>query len=470
MELNVDDVSEPVSPTGQYFNSSILSICVFGVLESQIPIDDSSTMLLLKDVFLPINPRFSSIMVKDKKGVKKWKKFDVKLKDHVNVPIFPAGLSVASYDNYLDDYLSKIAMEQLPQSRPLWEIHIFKYPTKNAAGTVIFKLHHALGDGFSLMGALLSCLQRADNPSLPVTFPSLHWPSKMDTSQNSNMLMAIPNFFTSVCNTVSDFGWSLLKSSCFEDDPTPIRSADPDVQFKPITIVTLTFSLDHIKQIKTKLGVTINDVICGIIFFGTRLYMQTSSHNSKTNAHSTALVLLNTRNINGYKSVEEMVKPEAESPWGNQFGFLHVSVPELTDAESSNPLEFVLKAQKLIKRKRDSLAVSFTGQLLEALRRFRGPEVTAKYIHSTLRNSSMTVSNLIGPVEEMALANHPVKGLYFMVVGVPQSLTVTLISYMGKLRVAVGTEKGFIDHHKFKSCIENAFELILKGAHEIPSN
>lgn len=63
MELKVDDVSEPVSPTGQYFNSSILSICVLGVLESQTPIDDSSAMLLLKDVFLPISPRFSSIMV-----------------------------------------------------------------------------------------------------------------------------------------------------------------------------------------------------------------------------------------------------------------------------------------------------------------------------------------------------------------------------------------------------------------------
>ena len=60
---------------------------------------------------------------------------------------------------------------------------------------------------------------------------------------------------------------------------------------------------------------TLNDVITGIIFFGTRLYMQSSS--KKNNAHSTALVLLNTRNIGGYKSVKEMVKPDAESPWGN---------------------------------------------------------------------------------------------------------------------------------------------------------
>ncbi|TYI87882.1 hypothetical protein E1A91_D04G166900v1 [Gossypium mustelinum] len=66
----------------------------------------------------------------------------------------------------------------------------------------------------------------------------------------------------------------------------------------------------------------------------------------------------------------------------------------------------------------------------------------------------------------MALANHPIKSLYFMVVGVPQSLTITMVSYMGKLRIAVGTEKGYIDPPKFKSSIENAFEMILKAAHE----
>ncbi|MBA0814930.1 hypothetical protein Gohar_020725 [Gossypium harknessii] len=78
----------------------------------------------------------------------------------------------------------------------------------------------------------------------------------------------------------------------------------------------------------------------------------------------------------------------------------------------------------------------------------------------------MTISNMIGPVERMALANHPIKSLYFMVVGVPQSLTITMVSYMGKLRIAVGTEKGYIDPPKFKSSIENAFEMILKAAHE----
>lgn len=49
-------------------------------------------------------------------------------------------------------------------------------------------------------------------------------------------------------------------------------------------------------------------------------------------------------------------------------------------------------------------------------------QAVAKYIHGTLKNSSMGITNLIGPVEKMSLANHPIRGLYFTVVGAPQVL------------------------------------------------
>lgn len=89
----------------------------------------------------------------------------------------------------------------------------------------------------------------------------------------------------------------------------------------------------------------------------------------------TALVLLNTRNISSYQSVDEMTKPNARSPWGNQFGFMHVSLPTCANAESADPLYFVLQAKKIIKAKRNSLVVYLTGRLLETLRRIKGPEV-----------------------------------------------------------------------------------------------
>ncbi|KAL5730406.1 hypothetical protein ACHQM5_003229 [Ranunculus cassubicifolius] len=450
---------EPVSPTGQYFNSSVLSIGVICAFETEIALDDSPALDLLRDVFLPINPRFSSIMVTDENGVKKWERVTMNLEEHVYKPIFAEGLSLETYDLYLQNYLSNMAMEKFPQSKPLWELHIFKYPTSNSAGTIIFKLHHALGDGFSLMSALFSCLQRADDPSLTITFPSI----KFQDDDQSNIFKILPNIVSKIVNTTSDFVWSLLKSSVLADDQTPIRSGTEGVELLPITISSVTFSLDLIRQIKTKIGGSVNDVLVGTIFYGTRLYMQNAKKDS-SNAHSTALVLLNTRAIKTYKKVDEMVKPDAESPWGNQFGFLHIAVPKFDDVESADPLAFVYNAKETIKRKRDSLAVFLTGSLMEIMRKFRGHESTAQYIRGTLRNASMTVSNMIGPSEKIAIANHPCKGMYFMVIGVPQSLTITIVSYMGNVRVAFGAEKGFINHKLLASCLDKAFERIFKAA------
>ncbi|XP_004516681.1 wax ester synthase/diacylglycerol acyltransferase 4-like [Cicer arietinum] len=467
MEGFVEEVEEPVSPTGQYLNSSSLCVYILGVLEFEVPIDDNiQTLSLLHNVFLPINTRFSSIMIKDKNGEKKWKKVEVKLEEHVKNPVFPSRKS-SLYDEYVDDYISTIAMEHLPEHRPLWEIHLIKYPTKNGASTLVFKLHHALGDGYSLMGALLSCLQRVDNPSLPFTLPSTQTPKSIFNTKPFSK-RSFPSIFPKVFNTISDFGWSILKSSLVEDDLTPIRSCADDMKLRHITISSVSFSMNRIKEVKSRLGVGINDVIAGLIFFGIRLYMQQINEDS-IKYKSTALVLMNTRNFKGYKSIKEMVDKNNSngSTWGNQFAFLHIPIPELSDTKFENPLEFIWEAHKEINRKKNSLATPLNGMLLNMVKILRGPEASARYIYNTLRNSSTTISNVIGPVEQMALANHPVKGLYFMVVGPPESLTITIMSYMGQLRIAFGLEKDYIDKQKFMSCIENSLEMIITAAQKI---
>lgn len=99
------------------------------------------------------------------------------------------------------------------------------------------------------------------------------------------------------------------------------------------------------------------------------------------NLDSTAVVVLNTRMFRSYTSVEDMVKPNAKSPWGNHFTFLHVSMPKLSDAEFQNPLEFIKTAQEVIKSKRNSFGVYLTASLLDFVKKFRGAEVGL--IHST---------------------------------------------------------------------------------------
>lgn len=462
-----EDLLEPVSPTGQYLNSAALSLSILSVLESETPIQNFPALSILRDDFLPINSRFSSIMVAEKNGIQKWKKVDVNLEDHVIVPILPKGMSPEFYEEYLYDYLSKLGMQPLSENRPLWEVHLFKYPSRNAAGSIIAKFHHSLGDGYSLLGALLSCLRRLDNPSIPLSFPSLHSSNSSKLgNQNimTNIFERVPQVSSWIANTILDFGASLLKSSVIKDVESPIRSLHDGVEFQPMALTTIEISMDDIKIIKNRLKVTINDVITGIILLGSRLYMEGETINSGK-SNSNALVLVNTRNLGGYKSVSEMVDLKANTTlWGNRFAFLHVPMPKLSTANLSNPVNFVYETQKIVKRKRNNAAVLLTGALLEKLRKLRGPETAAKYIHNTLKNSSLTISNLVGPVEKMSMDNLPIRGLYFFVAGSPQSTQVTVISCAGKLRLGIAVEKDFIDPQKFKSCISDAFDMISEAA------
>lgn len=198
-----------------------------------------------------------NLQVIGKHGEKRWKRVQVIPEEHLKVPVFPTGLTPNLYDEHLENYISGIAMEPFPQSRPLWEIHIFKYPTSNAAGNWIFKLHHSLGDGFSLMGALLSCLKRADDPSLPPTIPSLGLNARRRNIENqrNSLLSTVSKFFSIASNTISDIFDSITKSTLIKDDQSPIWSGNDGVEFSPFTTTTITFSLHDIKQIKSSLNV-----------------------------------------------------------------------------------------------------------------------------------------------------------------------------------------------------------------------
>jgi len=62
-------------------------------------------------------------------------------------------------------------------------------------------------------------------------------------------------------------------------------------------------------------------------------------------------------------------------------------------------------------------------------------QAASKYIHRASNYSSMSISNMIGPVEQMALVKHPVKGLYFMTLKVPQ-VKFSKISYIRVFKVS----------------------------------
>ncbi|CAI0449265.1 unnamed protein product [Linum tenue] len=459
----------PVSPNGLFFNSSAVSLVILAVFETEEPISlpSSRVVHLLDTRLLPVHPRFSSIIVTGEDGVKRWEKVEVNVKDHIKTPVFPEGKSPEFYDRCFQDYFHKISGEKFPEGRPLWEFHLVKYPTLNAAGNVIFKIHHAIGDGYSLMAAMISCFTRSDDHSLPLTFPK----NRIRRSSAAHGRAAfLSRGLTSAINTASDMWFSFSKTKFSEDDLSPIRSGDPAVGSRPVSVVTMTFPLDDVKEIKGRLGVTVNDVMTGTIFLGTRLYMQEMDPGSQA-AETTAMVLMNTRMLQSYNSIQEMAEPKTTLAWGNHFAFLHITVPKLIGMSDGDELrsrrralEFVRTTSATIQKKRFSLAISLTAKLLDLYRKLKGHEATASYLYKALKSTSMAVTNMVGPLEQMALADQPVKGMYFVVAGTLHDVFVTIVSYMGQLRVSVVAEKGFIDHDKLKSCIQMAFHHIYESS------
>ncbi|XP_042517554.1 wax ester synthase/diacylglycerol acyltransferase 4-like [Macadamia integrifolia] len=356
-------------------------------------------------------------------------------------------------------------MDQLPESRPPWEVHAIMYPTTNATMSLVFRLNHALGDGYSLMSGMFSSFRRTDNPSLPITFPSSSLSSSSSTTTASmygrmNSLSKMSSFISRCLNTVSDSIITLLQGMFLEDDKTTIRSATPRVEFELKTIASVVFNLDEIRQLKNIVGCTVNDVIIGLISFTIHLYMQRLEPGSGHKRVS-ALVLMNMRTLKGYQNVEDLLKAKE---WGNQFGLLSISLPLFKDSENVSPLEFIVQAKKEMGKKKNSAGIYFSAILMNVLKNIISSKVVAGLMHSTCKHTSIGISNIIGPMQKVALAGNPVNGFYFTVGGIPQSLSFTVMSYNQKLRVITAAEKGFIDSELLISCMKEAFGNIVEAA------
>lgn len=488
----MEQKGQQVSPISQALSSPLMSIYVHVVIEFEEAITEiSGYMKALVDAALPMNPLFSCIMKEDDRGVLRWQKTTVNIDEHTFIAEFPPGEE--SYDAWVDNYISGLARSPFDPSRPLWELHFLNYKTSKAGATMVLRVHHALGDGISFMSTLFSVATRVDNPDLPPTFPT----SKRSTKPSrpgiglSNFFHRIWHIMLVVWYTMVDMiSSSLRMTGLIDDSQLPIRGP-PGVEYMTVGLSSVTFQLEDIKEIKKAIGGTVNDVITGIIFYGIQRYLQISlsavgEHSLQDafekrletpkdavieklrNSKLTALCLINTRALAGLQNIEEMLKPKAEVPWGNHFGFLPLRVP--IGGKLEHPLEFVRRAKHNLDRHKKSLGVFIIARIMTCLGRLKGPQAISRSLYNTISNTTMGISNMIGPMEEVAIVGKPIKNFYFFPSGQPQALGVCIVSYAGVVVVQVHAQKAYVDANMLSKCFKEAFEEIFKSQSEISEN
>ncbi|XP_038684088.1 O-acyltransferase WSD1-like isoform X2 [Tripterygium wilfordii] len=429
---------EPLSPTARVFHDPSFNCHIIAKMGCKTSIDPAVVIDGLKHTLIK-HPRFSSklVVVNDHNGQKKrWVPTTVNVEDHVIVP--ELDLKMNSPDQFVEDYISHITTIPMDLSKPLWEVHILNVKTSDAEALGVLKIHHAIGDGVSLMSLLLACTRKTSDPESLPTVPG----SKRKDS------VASTGFCGLVFNTLVDMMLVVATILFFRDTNTPIKGA-PGVELKPKRFIHRTVSLDDIKLVKNATNTTINDVLLGVTEAGLSLYLNRRYSENEKDDEGTknrinllesiclrSTLLVNIRPGTGIQALADMME-ESKYGWGNRIGYILLP---FNIALHDDPLEYIRSTKRTIDRKKFSLEAIFIHLAGTLTAKLLGAKAAATIAHKILSNTTLSFSNVVGPVEEISFYGHPMAYLAPSVYGHPHALTMHFQSYTDKMTIVLAVD------------------------------
>ncbi|RLN40791.1 O-acyltransferase WSD1-like [Panicum miliaceum] len=306
-----DDGGEPLSPTARMFHDFYI-VAVVG-LGAPIDFDPARAGL---EVTLVRHPRFTSIRVMDGPEPR-WVRMAVNLDDHIIVPELDRAAISADPDRALEDYVASLSTLPMDQSRPLWELHVLDFPTSEAASAVAFRIHHALGDGASLVSLLLVCTRSAADPKAPPALPS----SAPAPAPGAPRLRR-----PAAAGVVGGRPGARRVGPVLVRDPPTLFTGVKGVEARRKRFVMRTLSLDDVKLVKHALGCQLAEM------------MEPGKHN--------------------------------DLKWGNRLGYI---VLPFEIVRHDDPLDYVRNA-KTVDRKKHSFEAIATHAIAETVTKLFGVE------------------------------------------------------------------------------------------------
>ncbi|KAI3977042.1 hypothetical protein MKX01_034021 [Papaver californicum] len=471
-----EEEEDLLDPSARLFHEPKFNLHIIAIMGCKTKINPN----IIKDGLLTTvlkHPRFCSLQVKvgGKGGEMKWVPTDVNIENHVIVPeINPIAMDNISPDKFVEDYISDLSKTTIDMSKPLWELHILNVKTAEAESIGVFKVHHSIGDGTSLISLLLACTRKTADPNALPTVPvTKKRPVSLKRSEGVwwNMFAPLWGFLAMVQNSLVDIFMFFATLIFFKDMETPLKGA-PGVEFGPKRFVHRTLSLDDIKLVKNAMNMTINDVLLGVTTAGLSRYLNRrygeikkndqgvteKRNNLPKNIRLRSTLLVNVRPSSGIQVLSDMMEEKAEAKWGNWIGYI---LNPFTISLRDDPLDYVREAKIAIDRKKNSCEALYTYFIGELVPKLFGYKASAALSHKILSNTTMSCSNLIGPMEEIGFYGHPMAYLAPTFYGHPQALTINYQSYVNKMFIILAVdERAIPDPHKLCDDFEESLKLI----------
>ena len=450
-----DEMREPLSAVDHAWlrmddPTNLMIIC--GVLVLDEPVELDRLKAILKRRLLPIR-RFRQHIIHYKEDPYWEEDPEFDLDQHVHELALPG----SGDDNVLREIVSSLMSEPLPPKRPLWSFHLLSH-YKGQGCVVMARLHHCIGDGMALLLVLLSLTDLTMGG--PVSDPN----GEFDDNPFTDLFRQPPRGLEAakqLAERIMPDGMRLLQQSAeaFKSMNAMVtgvasttalgrlvlRPSDPDTIYKgPLGVPKRVawsdpIAVEEIKEIGKALKGTVNDVLLSAMTGGLRRYL--GRRGEKANGlNFRAAMPVNLR------SLDEM------SNLGNQFGLIFLSLPVGIEDPVKRLAELHRRSMNL-KRSAEPIVVYNILKVLGV-----SPEMVQKIVVDIFAAKTTAVmTNVPGPREELFLAGHPIKEIFFWV---PQSgrvgLGISIFSYNGHVRMGLASDAGLVPDP----------ESIVQGFHE----
>ncbi|XP_076895466.1 wax ester synthase/diacylglycerol acyltransferase 5-like [Bidens hawaiensis] len=448
---------QPLSPAGRLFVQPATNQIINGVLGLERPIELASVRTVISDSLMIKHPRFSSLLFTDKHGREHWRKTNVDIDRHVIVRPDPVGVGDTNSDCYTDrdeevvnGYIADLTVScPLTTDKPLWEVHVL-----TAHKCVVLRIHHALGDGISLMSLMLTLCQKLNDPDQTPTIEQTSPTRKRRKLGTLDNIIKVLKIIWFSLIYVTEF---IMRGLWVKDRKTVVRGGE-GVELWPRKLVTSKFSLEDMKMVKSKVAnATINDVLFGIISSGLSKYLDSRSPGYlQEGLQITGVALVNLRPSPGLQDIKELMKKNAGTAgWGNKFGIM--LLPLYYHKNQNDPLHYLKRAKMMIDRKKLSLEAFLSYQLGYFVMKFFGAKIASILNYRVICNTSFTISNVMGPKEEITVAGIPVTYIRTTSSSLPHAITMHMVSYAGKADMQILVAKDLIpDPEKLAKFFEDA--------------
>ncbi|XP_021297233.1 O-acyltransferase WSD1 [Herrania umbratica] len=457
----------PLSPGSLIFLEPGINCCVIAILGWKSKPDPAVIKEGLKQTLIK-HPCFSSKLMM-KSGKKRWIQTQVNVDNHVILP--EVDTEMESPSQFIEDYVSYLTRIPLDLSKPLWELHLVNLKTPEAEAVGIFRIHHSIGDGMSLISLLLASCRKSSDPEALPTIPKQKQADSRHPRPHGffRLFLAIWSVLRLILNTIVDLLLFVATVVFLKDTKTPLKGSS-GVEQNPKKIVHRTVSLDDIKLVKNAMGMTVNDVIMGVTQAGLSRYLnrkygevdrgkgaEQKSNHLPRNICLRATSLVNIRQTGGIQALADMMNKKSKVKWGNQIGY--ICIP-FTIALRNDPLDYLRGAKAAGDRKKQSLEAICTHLTNKCVVKLFGSKLSAALVYRVVFNTTMTLSNVAGPVEEISFYGHPIAFIAPSVYGHPQALTCHFQSYVNKMSIVLAVDPNVIpDPHLLCDDLEESLKI-----------